>query len=58
MYFLLENVIELLDFSGIHYQPLLLDIALPVGISFYTSFFSIVAKTIRFNTWHGDHREY
>ncbi len=34
--FMLDNMIEMLDLIGISYQPLPLDIVLPVGISFYT----------------------
>lgn len=34
--FLLSNFVPLLDLMGISFQPLVLDIILPVGISFYT----------------------
>jgi len=35
-FFLLENLISILSSVGIHYQPPVLDILLPIGISFYT----------------------
>lgn len=42
--FVLDSFVALLDFAGIDFQPLKLDIVLPVGISFYT--FQTLSYTI------------